>query len=285
MQFDAYYNGLFTNRESIKIPLNDRAVFFGDGVYDAAIGRNGKIFLLDDHINRFFDNADAIDIPLNLSKSELKDILIRLAESSQHECYFLYFQLSRYSESRTHAYPKTKKSNLLITVSSQPLPDVEKRLKLTLANDVRHELCHIKTLNLLPSVMAAQKAETLGKDETVFHRAGTVTECSHSNVHIISNGVLITHPLNHHILPGISRKHMLEVCRNLEIPVRERAFSVYELYKADEVIVTSSTKLGVLASEVDYVKYQPNDVSTGTKICKQMLNDFIEATGKNEENC
>ena len=285
MTINSYYNGLFTSRENIRIPLTDRAVFFGDGIYDAAIGRNGKIFMIDEHINRFFKNADAVDLRIDLSKDELKSVLLKLVGQSKYECCFIYFQLSRYSNERTHSYPANTKSNLLITVSQQAIPDVSKRLKLTLAKDVRYEMCHIKTLNLLPAVLASHKAEVIGKDETVFHRNGTVTECSHSNVHIISDSVLYTHPLDNHILPGISRKHMLEVAKRLGIKAVERKFSVYELLKADEVIVTSSSKLAALASSIDYIEFSPAVNGLGDRICNQMFLDFINFTKNNTMDC
>ena len=285
MQINAYYNGEFSSRENIKIPLCDRAVFFGDGIYDAAIGHSGKIFMLDDHIERFYSNAKAVDIPIKLSACELKNILLHLASKSPYECYFVYFQLTRFSEERVHSYPDCDKSNLLITVTNQEYPDSRRELKLTLAKDVRHEMCHIKTLNLLPAVLASKKATLIGYDETVLHRNGEITECSHSNVHIIADSVLITHPLDNHILPGISRKHMLAVCKRLGIKTQERIFSVYELLKADEILVTSSSKLALPVKQVDYVGFPRKSNGIGRKICDEMLSDFINFAKKGTTNC
>lgn len=285
MRINAYYNGIFTSMENIKIPLTDRSIFFGDGIYDAAIGRNGKIFMLDDHVDRFFDNAKELDIPVNVTKDELKNILLHLTRHSSYVCYFVYFQLTRYSEKRTHSYPETKRSNLLVTLTEQAMPNTDKRLKLMLAKDIRYEMCHIKTLNLIPSVMASHKANLLGRDEAVFHRNGTVTECAHSNIHIISDSMVLTHPLDNYILPGISRKHMLEVCKRIRIPVLERAFSVYELFKADEVLVTSSSKLALPVSQVDYLEFSSKNDSIGSRICREMLNDFIISTEKDTTCC
>ena len=146
-------------------------------------------------------------------------------------------------------------------------------------------MCHVKTLNLIPAVLASHKASSLGKDEAVFHRNGTVTECAHSNVHIISNSVLITHPLDNHILPGISRKHMIAVCERMGIKVVERAFSVYELFKADEVLVTSTSKLALPASHVDYLELPQQNDGIGRQICKEMLADFVKFTEKDTTYC
>ena len=285
MHINAYYNGVFTNRDEVRISLTDRAVFFGDGIYDAAIGANGKIFMLDDHVDRFFTNAKTLDIPVSMTKDELKSILLFLAGTSPHKCYFVYFQLTRFSEERVHSYPDTSRSNLLVTVTDQEPPRLNKRLKLTLAKDIRHEMCNVKTLNLIPSILASHKAVTQGCDEAVLHRNGTVTECAHSNVHIVSNGVIITHPLDNHILPGISRKHMLSVCKRLGISVIERAFSVYELYKADEVLVSSSSKLVAIAESIGNIVFPPQKSGIGELICREMTEDFIKFTKNNTTNC
>ena len=285
MQTDAYYNGEYTTRDKIRIPLTDRAVYFGDGIYDAAIGHSGKIFMLDDHVERFYSNAKAVDLSINLTKNEFKSILLRLAAESPYDCYFVYFQLTRFSEERSHAYRSTNKSNLLITVTYQETPNVNKEIKLMLTKDIRHEMCNIKTLNLLPAVLSSQKAALIGCDEAVLHRNGTVTECSHSNVHIISDSVLITHPLDNHILPGISRKHLLEVCHRLGIKTSERRFSVYELLKADEILVSSSSKLALNVNQVDYVKFPRKNDSIGRKICNEMLLDFVNFAKNDETHC
>jgi len=285
MRINTYYNGRFSTRDEVSIPLTDRSVFFGDGIYDAAIGRNGKIFMLEDHVERFFKNAKALDLSFEFDKNRLEELLLSLAENFSGECFFIYFQLTRSSEKRTHSYPENAGSNLLITLTEQTIPDVTKKLTLTLAKDIRYEMCHIKTLNLLPAVIASRKAESIGKDETVFHRNGIVTECAHSNVHILSDSVLYTHPLDNHILPGISRKHLIEVCDRIGIKVVERKFSVYELLKADEVIVTSSSKLGMLANSIDYTNYSQNPNGIGAKICNQMFEDFINFTKKDTIDC
>ena len=285
MLINAYYNGLFTSRENIKISLNDRAVFFGDGIYDAAIGRHGKIFMLDEHIERFFANARLLDLRVEFTKSELTEILLSLAENATDECFFVYFQLSRSSDERAHSYPDNAGSNLLVTINDIPFPDVKKRVRLTLADDIRYEMCHVKTLNLLPAVLASRKATALGKDETIFHRNGTVTECAHSNVHIITDSVLLTHPKDKYILPGISRGHMLKVCKRLGIPVIEREFSVYELFKADEVLITSSSKLALLASSVDSVSFPYKENGIGRKICDEMLKNFVSFTENDTSDC
>ena len=275
MKINSYYNGEFKNRSEISIPLTDRAIFFGDGVYDAAIGRNGKVFMLREHIDRFVSNAAALDIPLKQTSDELKRLVLQTVALSQESSYFVYFQASRFSKERIHAAPKSELSNLLITVTPFSLCDKSHRVRLVTAEDIRHTMCNVKTLNLLPSVLSSIAAADADADEAVLVRDGTVTECSHSNVHIVKDGRIITHPLDRYILPGLSRKHMLSVCDRLGIPYEERAFSVKEMLDADEVFVTSSSKLALSVERINDTVYSTERHGTVEKICKTMRDDFL----------
>ncbi len=281
MNCNAYYNGSFTAADKILIPLSDRAIFFGDGIYDAAIGRNGKIFMLKEHLARFFLNAERLGIPLTMSKSELGSLLLELVSRSGGTCdCFVYFQLSRFSKKRTHAYPDTKESNLLATVTPIELPPENKRLKLITSPDVRHSLCHIKTVNLLPAVLASKEAERAGADEAVFIKNGTVTECAHSNIHFIKDGALHTHPADSSILPGIAREHLFKICKRLGIPVFERKFTLSELACSDSVLVTSTSKLCLIADTLDGKPLKSDKIGAALRICSEMRRDYENECGK-----
>lgn len=279
MKFDAFYNGTYLSKTEVKIPLCDRSVYFGDGIYDAAIGRNGKIFMLEEHIKRFVSNADRLNIPIPFSVSLLEEILVKLASnvSIENGDYFVYFQLSRHSEKRNHSFCGNEKSNILATVTPIILPPVTKKLKLISYPDIRYGLCDIKTVNLLPSVLAATYAEENGADEAVFHRDGTVTECSHSNIHIVKDGIIYTHPKSNRILPGIAREHMLKTCKKEGVAYKEEAFTLKELTEADEVLITSSSKLCLLADSFEDTVYKTEDNKIGEKICMKMRKDYQEA--------
>lgn len=252
---NAYFNGEFCSADKIRIPLGDRALWFGDGVYDAAIGRNGKIYMPSEHIDRFFSNAERLSISLPVCKEELRIILYTLAEKADKCGFFIYFQATRTSACRSHAYPDDASSNLLVTVREHIPPKPDTALKLITLPDNRYKLCHIKTLNLLPAVLASRKATECSADEAVFVRDGFVTECAHSNIHAIINGALVTHPTNEYILPGTARAALIELAKEKRVPVVERPFTLSELYSADEVLVTSSSKLCLCAAEIDGISY------------------------------
>ncbi len=189
-----YYNGKTGLIEEMFIPMNDRAIYFGDGVYDATCCKNGVVYLADEHIDRFFNNAGLIDIVPNFTKKELYDLLHSLLSQVDSDECFAYWQISRGTAKRNHIYPQNVSPNLYITITPAPIRDIYKKIKVITAEDKRFLMCNIKTIDLLPTVIASQKAEEAGAEECIFHRGDRVTECSHSNVHIIKDGKLKTAP-------------------------------------------------------------------------------------------
>ena len=226
-----YYNGKFGPLEEMTVPMNDRACYFGDGVYEATLARNGKIFALKEHLDRFFNSAGLLRIEIPYTREELTAILYDMLAKMDDSDIFIYWQMTRGTGIRQHQFPeKGTKPNLWIFMKPGKPADSSKRLKLTDVEDTRFLHCNIKTLNLLVNVMAAEKAESMGCGECVFHRGDVVTECAHSNVSIIKDGIFKTHPTDHYILPGITRMHIIQICKDNGIPVDETPFiSVWKL--------------------------------------------------------
>lgn len=273
----AYYNGKFMPINEVRIPLTDRAIFFGDGIYEALLARRGFPHFLDMHLNRFFNNASLLGISFGMSREELERIILRGLELSGEEVAFVYFQLTKFAEKRIHACPKSEKYNFLMTITEQNPPSPQKRLRLVTYPDLRYKYCNIKTLNLLPSVIASEYAEQSGADEAVFFRGNTVTECAHSNISAIFDGILYTHPKCELILPGIARAALISECRRLGIKVREEPFTKDMLYSADALLVTSSTKICALADTVNSRKIKCC-CSEALLLCENLHKNFIEMT-------
>lgn len=249
----AYYNGRISSIEEMTLPMNDRAVYFGDGVYDVAYVYRGKCFALDDHIDRFFNSCRYVRIEPDFDKPQLEAIIDRLIAQLDPglEHVLLYFQASRGTAPRSHGFPASSvKPNLLVYLHGfEKMIGLE--FKLITAPDERYALCHVKSLNLLPNILAFQKAVDSGCQECVLHRDGVVTECSRSGLSIIVNGTVVTPPLSNRILPSTSRKHLLELCQQHGIPFEEREFTLDEMKSAEEIMVTSSLGLLNRAFEVD----------------------------------
>lgn len=275
-----YYNGNIGEIENVSIPMGDRVCFFGDGVYDATYSKNYKIFALNEHIDRFFNSAELLGFNLNFTKTELALLLSDLVKKMDTGENFVYFQLTRGTENiRSHAFPdKNVPCNLMINIYHKEISNVYNKVKLITMEDTRFFHCNIKTVNLIPSVMASQRAKELGATETILHRNKRVTECSHSNVHILKNNTLITAPTDCLILPGITRKHLINACKQLGIAVEEKPYYLDEVFTADEVIITSAGQLCLSASTVDGVEVGGKAPSLLKTLQDYMLNEFLEET-------
>ena len=246
-----YYNGEIGALEEMKIPMLDRAVYFGDGCYDATTFANNHIFGKKDHFDRFYNSCRLLDINFTMSREELETELQKCIDANELDHGMLYWQASRGTGLRSHNYPADIKPNLMAFTVPCELYPMDKTMKLISMEDIRFLMCNVKTLNLIPSVQAYQKCIEEGCQETVFHRGDRVTECAHSNILIIKDGVLQTPPRDNLILPGITLKHLLELAQANGIPTKEEPFTMEELKNADEVIVSSSGGLCIQAVELD----------------------------------
>jgi len=276
----AYYDGRIGAPEELMVPFQDRVHFFGDGVYDATVGGNHKIYLLEDHLDRFYSSAKALDIKIPMDKKELGELLTKLLSMVEGNTHFVYWQVTRGTAPRDHAYDEAMLGKLWVMIRPNKLKDPDVPIRLITMEDTRFFYCNIKTLNLLPSVLASQEALKAGAMETVLHRGATVTECAHSNVSILKNGTFLSHPNDNLILRGIAKTHMIQACYRLGIQVLERAFTMEELMDADEVIVTSSSNFCLHADVIDGKPVGGKDPVTLKKIQEAVLEEYLEYTGR-----
>ncbi|MBE6628511.1 MAG: D-amino acid aminotransferase [Ruminococcaceae bacterium] len=274
-----YYNGTVDELEAMRIPMLDRASYFGDGVYDVTYCRNYRIFALDEHVDRFFQSAELLKITPPLSKNELKALLNELVEKLESGNQWVYFQLSRGTELRNHPFPGAHvPANLSVMLKPAEIRDTYLPLRCITREDTRFLHCNVKSLNLIPNILAKQAATEAGADECILHRDGAVTECSHSNLFILQNGRMITHPANEKIYAGTGRAHLLAACRTQGIPTEERAYTLAELMQADEVIITSASALCVRVVEVDGVPVGGKASYTLKALQDALLKDYLTQT-------
>ncbi len=274
-----YYNGKYDLIENMFVPMNDRACFFGDGIYEAAYAKNHIVFALDEHIDRLFDSASALGIIVPHTKEELRDIICDLVKKVQGDDLLVYFQVSRGTQMRNHTPEKNLVGNLWITVREQKMRNSYSPMTLMVLEDTRHAYCNMKTLNLLSAVIASQKSLEAGVDEAVLHRGGTVTECTHSNIFIITEkNELKTAPISNMILPGVARAHLINAANKLDIPVIEEAFTLDEMMNASEIIVTASGALCRPVSHIDGKAVGGRAASTLEKLREYVINEFITTT-------
>ncbi len=273
-----YYNGTVDLIENVRIPMTDRVCYFGDGVYDATYAHNHKIFDLKNHIDRFFNSAGLMRMDIGMSKEEVGALLEEMVKKVDAQTQFVYWQVTRGSEIRNHAWKDGIKGNLWIMIKPASITDLSQKIKVISREDTRFLHCNVKTLNLLPSVLAAKEAEEAGCQECIFHRGDIVTECAHSNVSILKDGVLKTHPTDHLILPGIARIHLIAMCKELGIPVDECNYTMKELMDADEVIVHSSGTFAVGVESVDGIPVGGKAPELLKKLQDALTAEFLAAT-------
>lgn len=285
MKSIAYYNGQTGAPEELTIPFNDRSHFFGDGVYDAAMGANGKVFLLEEHLDRFYSSAAAFDITVPMGRDELAELLLNLLAQVDGPSQFVYWQVTRgYTGERSHAYDAQQPGILWVLINQEDMSDPKRTMKLITRPDTRYEHCNVKTLNLLPAVMNAQAAHDAGADEAVLHRDGIVTECAHSNVLILRDGVLYSHPNDEFILRGITKTHLIQAAYRASITVIERPFTLDELFDADEVIVTSSSNLCGIAREIDGEPVGGHDPASVRALLDIVYREYFDYCGLQKLN-
>jgi D-alanine transaminase len=238
------HNLTITDYQDATIHPDDRGYYFGDGIYEVFRIYNGRLFQEDAHLVRLARSASELRIPLPYGLPEITGLMYKLLEEDPVEEGILYLQITRGAAPRGHAFPP-EGTKPVLTAYCKPLPRNREKItggiRIVSVPDIRWLRCDIKTLNLLGNVLAKQEAVERGADEAVLHRSGTVTECSSSNIMMVKDGTLWTHPADNLILPGITRQVVLDQARALGIPVQEVAFTLEELYSADEVLITGTT--------------------------------------------
>lgn len=234
------------------VPALDRGYYFGDGVYEALRVENHVPFELEAHFDRLERSLAELKIDFTMPRETLREILAEVCRRVESPTQLLYFQITRGTGPRSHAFgPKDARPNLLAFARHSPLADAGVPRKAIFVPDVRWGRCDIKTLNLLPNVMAAQQAAECGCSEAIFERDGMVAECASANLFLLKNGELRTAPADTHILAGVTRARLILLARDMGVPVSEKTFSVQEALAADELIVTSTSVHCAPVGEID----------------------------------
>lgn len=237
-------NDQLVSKENVHISPEDRGYYFGDGVYEVFRVYNGTIFEKKAHLDRLQRSAREVRIPLPFSLEQIGDNIERLLEKDGVSDGTLYLQITRGEAPRAHAFPPAGTPPVVMAYTKEvrrPLEQLQNGIATVTLPDIRWLRCDIKTLNLLANVLAKQEAVERGGYEALLHREGRVTECSSSNVMMVKNGTIYTHPANNLILHGITRAVVLRLAAGAGIPVLEEAFDLDALREADEVFITGTT--------------------------------------------
>ena len=239
---EVYLNGRWIKPEEAFVSVFDRAFMFGDGIYEVTPFYNGKAFRLQDHVDRVQYCLQEMKISFNVSI--LEELMLQAVKRSSFAAKdaAVYLQISRGTAPRSHFIPEHADPNFLLYAFQVDLANYENRYwKVMASEDLRWHRCDIKSTALLANTMANDAAISAGYDENLLFRNGYFTEGSHSTLFFVKNGTIYTHPEGPEILPGITRKVVLELCQQLKIPVQEEAFPVALLSEVDEIFLTGTT--------------------------------------------
>ncbi len=242
---NTFINGEFTSVEKACLSIEDRGMLFGDGVYEfTRCYIDGKPLQLEAHLQRFFNSAAAIELELPYTKEEITAIVDQLLAKSGARQAGIYLQATRGTAfPRTHYFPKAVKPNFFIIVREiepEPPEVMGEGLKAILVPDQRWARCDIKSLNLLPNVLAKEKAVRQGAFEAIFYNDDGVTEAASSSVFSVFDDVLYTTPPGNWVLPGITSSIVTPLSAQIGHPVKFAFIPKEKFLQADEVFITNS---------------------------------------------
>ena len=242
----AYLNGTFLPLEDASVPVMDRCFLFGDGVYEVIPVYAGRLFRLAHHLQRLRNSLQAVHIDNPLADSDWETMLTELVNRNAIPDQAVYLQVTRgVAAKRDHAFPADTQPTLFAMstpmTASADIDSIAGATAITLP-DVRWKLCNIKAITLLPNVMLRQQAVDAGAVEAILIKDGYAIEGAASNVFIVKNDLLITPPNGPALLPGITRDLIIELAANHAIPFREADITEAELFAADEIWLSSSTR-------------------------------------------
>lgn len=240
---EVYLNGEFVPYAEARIPVEDRGFTFADGIYEVVRVVGGRAFRLDGHLDRLERSAGALEIPLPAPRLELSAAMMETASRNAVKEGTIYLQLTRGVAPRKHGFPEVTRPTLVILArpfGGHPAERYREGVTAVTEPDRRWGLCEVKTIGLLPNVLAYERARRAGAFEAILVRGDVVTEGSHTSLFGVLDGVVRTHPIDN-ILPGVTRSLVIERLRGAGLDVREEAMSRDELQRADEVFLTGTT--------------------------------------------
>ena len=246
----AYLNGSYLPIEEARISPLDRGFLFGDGIYEVVPSYGGKMVGFGPHIARMQDGLGAVEIKLNWDEDQWRELCQTICENNGNGNLGIYLHVTRGADNkRNHAYPEGITPTVFAFTFEIPEPPAADRYTMkpytcSTAPDLRWDRCNIKSISLLGNVMHFQQGHEKGDGEILLYNTNNeLTECGACNAYVIKDGGVATPALDNQILPGITRQIALKVLRDDgRIAVEERVVTMDEVWNADEVWISSSSK-------------------------------------------
>jgi len=245
MKRTVYLNGEYLPEDEAKISIFDRAVLFGDAIYEVAGVLDSKLIDFEGHMQRYHSSLSKLGIPAPLDNEQVLTAFRQLVKLNDIDEGLVYMQITRGEADRDFLW----QGELLPTVfmfTQDKLPDENKAAKsgviLESVDDIRWVRRDIKSVNLLAQVLAKKQASDAGAYEALMIDSdGYITECGSNSFFIVTDDLLLTHPLDNNILPGITRKALVTLCNTHGIRLVETRFRLDEALKANEAFISSAS--------------------------------------------
>ena len=255
----------------------DRGTYFGDGVYEVVRSYDGKIFALEEHLQRFANSLAAIKIS-GVNIDQIRGRVRKAFEAAGISNARIYFHITRGSAPRDHNWDTNLQPNFFLTVTEVPDDNEEKSEGIAVSThpDWRWKRCDIKSLNLLANVLARHDAAQKGCAEAIFvDEAGFITEGAGSAFFVIFGRTLQTAPITANILPSITRKFAIEAGKNIGLEIIEKSLTPQQAGRSDELSIAVTTK-----DIVPVVKFDGKSIGDGKpgKYTKLLLQEFRSFT-------
>ena len=249
-----YLNSKFIKFRDAKIHIEDRGLQFSDSVYEVISFYNQQLVDFEFHIKRLKYSLKELKIKYLVNQDKLKKIFKKIINLNKLKNGIIYMQITRGIQPRDHSYKNNLIPNLIIYVINKKFNLPNKNFKGEKAityKDLRWKRRDIKTVSLLANVLAKNEAVRKNAYEAILIDKGKITEATASNVWIVKNNKLFTHPTNTDILKGVTRESIKRIIKTNKLQLNEKSFTIKQLYNADEVFITSSTNLVTPIIKID----------------------------------
>jgi branched-chain amino acid aminotransferase len=258
-EYKVYLNGAFVPESEAKISVYDHGFLYGDGVFEGIRAYNGRIFRLDEHVDRLYESAKAIGLEIPVSKKEMAELLLESCRVNNLRDAYIRPIVARGVGDLGLDPRKCKAPTMIVLARSFGAlygDKYEKGLKLCTVSVRRNSpnslSPNIKSLNYLNNILAKLEVNAQGADEGIMlDLNGFVSEATADNIFLVRKGVVLTPP-TYNSLKGITRGAVLDIARDLGLPVEEHPITMFDVYNADEVFITGTAAEVAPCVEVDH---------------------------------
>ena len=277
-----YLNGEYLPAAQARISIFDRAVTFGDAIYDVAGVLDGKLVDFDHHMQRYFSSLEKLGIPSPLTRDEILDVFRRLVELNALDEGLVYLQVTRGEAERDFVWPDDIRPNVFMFTqvkSSLENAAAETGVSLVSAPDLRWARRDIKSVNQLGQVLAKRIAHDAGAYEALLiDNEGFITECGSTRFFVVRGDEILTRPLSNDVLPGVTRRALVALCRQHALQLRECRFTLDDALAADEAFLSGASSYVLPVTRIDDRPVGDGSPGPTTRRMRDIYIDYARAS-------